>query len=86
MIGTSDQSCWLAEACKILLLLVASQISQSQHGNRYTPWGRRGKFRASGQTTVACLFKAKVSTNAVYSFIACCDLSSSFMTPPKSIS
>ena len=22
MIGTSDQSCWLAEACKILLLLV----------------------------------------------------------------
>ena len=21
MIGTSDQSCWLAEACKILLLL-----------------------------------------------------------------
>ena len=22
MIGTSDQSCWLAEACKILLLLL----------------------------------------------------------------
>ena len=21
MIGTSDQSCWLAEACKVLLLL-----------------------------------------------------------------
>ena len=25
MIGTSDQSCWLAEACKILLLLPASR-------------------------------------------------------------
>ena len=24
MIGTSDQSCWLAEACKILLLLLLS--------------------------------------------------------------
>ena len=23
MIGTSDQSCWLAEACKILLLLLS---------------------------------------------------------------
>ena len=23
MIGTSDQSCWLAEACKILLLIPA---------------------------------------------------------------
>ena len=23
MIGTSDQSCWLVEACKILLLLLA---------------------------------------------------------------
>ena len=23
VIGTSDQSCWLAEACKILLLLLA---------------------------------------------------------------
>ena len=26
MIGTSDQSCWLAEACKILLLLQAFHI------------------------------------------------------------
>ena len=25
MIGTSDQSCWLAEACKILLLLLLQQ-------------------------------------------------------------
>ena len=24
MIGTSDQSCWLAEACKILLLLLSN--------------------------------------------------------------
>ena len=24
MIGTSDQSCWLAEACKILLLLLGT--------------------------------------------------------------
>ena len=28
MIGTSDQSCWLAEACKILLLL-------HEHGKKY---------------------------------------------------
>ena len=26
MIGTSDQSCWLAEACKILFLLLLLQI------------------------------------------------------------
>ena len=25
MIGTSDQSCWLAEACKILLLLLLEE-------------------------------------------------------------
>ena len=36
MIGTSDQSCWLAEACKILLLLLRqvrpnSAIAQSRH-------------------------------------------------------
>ena len=29
MIGTSDQSCWLAEACKILLLLL--HTSQKKH-------------------------------------------------------
>ena len=28
MIGTSDQSCWLAEACKILLLLLAHPAIQ----------------------------------------------------------
>ena len=28
MIGTSDQSCWLAEACKILLLLLSSKAIQ----------------------------------------------------------
>ena len=26
MIGTSDQSCWLAEACKILLLVPLREI------------------------------------------------------------
>ena len=26
MIGTSDQSCWLAEACKILLLLQMNSL------------------------------------------------------------
>ena len=26
MFGTSDQSCWLAEACKILLLLLLLQV------------------------------------------------------------
>ena len=30
MIGTSDQSCWLAEACKILLLHI---LEPSLHGN-----------------------------------------------------
>ena len=28
MIGTSDQSCWLAEACKILLLLLQPKSFQ----------------------------------------------------------
>ena len=27
MIGTSDQSCWLAEACKILLLLLPKEVA-----------------------------------------------------------
>ena len=27
MIGTSDQSCWLAEACKILLLLHTQSLT-----------------------------------------------------------
>ena len=30
MIGTRDQSCWLAEACKILLLLLLSQQSATK--------------------------------------------------------
>ena len=34
MIGTSDQSCWLAEACKILLLLVVLQDSAKKVGTR----------------------------------------------------
>ena len=28
MIGTSDQSCWLAEACNILLLLLLQNTSK----------------------------------------------------------
>ena len=31
MIGTSDQSCWLAEACKILLLLLHHQLLRQQN-------------------------------------------------------
>ena len=27
MIGTSDQSCWLAEACKILLLILLGTLT-----------------------------------------------------------
>ena len=27
MIGTSDQSCWLAEACKILLVLLFASLT-----------------------------------------------------------
>ena len=32
MLGTSDQSCWLAEACKILLLLLL-QLTFSEQVN-----------------------------------------------------
>ena len=28
MIGTSDQSCWLAEACEILLLLLLAIMAK----------------------------------------------------------
>ena len=31
MIGTSDQSCWLAEACKILLLLLLQSLGGWMH-------------------------------------------------------
>ena len=31
MIGTSDQSCWLAEACKILLLLLLLADTTCRH-------------------------------------------------------
>ena len=31
MIGTSDQSCWLAEACKVLLLLGPAGAAIDQH-------------------------------------------------------
>ena len=33
MIGTSDQSCWLAEACKILLLLLLLDATLPAHQN-----------------------------------------------------
>ena len=33
MIGTSDQSCWLAEACKILLLVLLQRSYQSFSSN-----------------------------------------------------
>ena len=32
MIGTSDQFCWLAEACKIRLLLLATGKQHHVHG------------------------------------------------------
>ena len=32
MIGTSDQSCWLAEACKILLLLLGTGLQLGEFG------------------------------------------------------
>ena len=60
MIGTSDQSCWLAEACKILLLLLADSITR--HVTELKPLmhglagrqgggsaGSRGVPRAGGQ-------------------------------------
>ena len=33
MIGTSDQSCWLAEACKILILLLLGSIVLEDNGS-----------------------------------------------------
>ena len=41
MIGTSDQSCWLAEACKILLLLLPMHTAlaplRQQHADLFPP-------------------------------------------------
>ena len=34
IIGTSDRPCWLAEACKILLLLLLLQAELSQAGDK----------------------------------------------------
>ena len=35
MIGTSDQSCWLAEACKILLLLLLGRSLKDSSSLEY---------------------------------------------------
>ena len=37
MIGTSDQSCWLAEACKILLLLLHCNVTMHVMEPAYEP-------------------------------------------------
>ena len=46
MIGTSDQSCWLAEACEILLLLLLcmTQSVETFH-SRLTDTGKEGLCR-----------------------------------------
>jgi len=33
IIGTSDRLCWLAETCKILLLLLLTELPQSEPGS-----------------------------------------------------
>ena len=35
MVGTSDQSCWLAEACTVLLLLLQQTVGCMQALYRY---------------------------------------------------
>ena len=37
IIGTSDQPCWLAESCKILLLLLLVTMCVSLFGLTYNP-------------------------------------------------
>jgi len=38
MIGTSDRLCWLAETCKILLLLAESSITGPMLLYKYHDW------------------------------------------------
>ena len=49
IIGTSDQPCWLAEACKTLLLLQHSAI-QYQLLHQYDPFQELSAIRYAGST------------------------------------
>ena len=52
MIGTSDQSCWLAEACKILLLLHECDYSQTTYAicdAETLPVGTKGEDSVSAK-------------------------------------
>ena len=60
MIGTSDQSCWLAKACQTLLLLLVHM--QHQLLTLYliaeaidVPWGVPASFNASGVGSVTAV-------------------------------
>ena len=51
MIGTSDQSCWLAEACKILLLLLLAVNPINLYRNAVRRFGSPDCLR---NTIIAC--------------------------------
>ena len=59
MIGTSDQSCWLAEACKILLLLLClafqAVVNDLQHIMSCVAWTQSTAHQATcGDAAFLC--------------------------------
>ena len=56
MIGTSDQSCWLAEACKILLLLseLAPVLLRQVMKDNSQPYCTCDYVSAKSYETVCC--------------------------------
>ena len=48
MFGTSDQSCWLAEACKILLLLLLTETRSREPDSELV--NQRGTARVENYT------------------------------------
>ena len=78
VIGTSDQSCWLAEACKILLLLLlfCSTSKTPSEGCTDVQLARRLCARLSLQTNNKYTFRAAPQTQLVTS---ACMLSSEFL-------
>ena len=60
VIGTSDQSCWLAEACKILLLLLLLEHVVIFHDSRHLPSPTCSLQAVSYSITAGCSLTGKV--------------------------
>ena len=67
MIGTSDQSCWLAEGCKILILLL-------QHGHfaQIPSQNSRGLYHSKPLSTCTMCLRTKPEDCWPYAFCTLC--------------